>query len=257
MVRDIQRTVCWVLLAGLLSTAGAFADSITGAGIWQDFPVTLESDRAPYMDSPSNDGARGNVAFFLSGYNGAYPAKSPHVTPQWYGDASGQAITDYYLNLGATTLTATLRLKNTGWYLLDEFGWYDVSNPSATHGIFAATDAVGANATFTPSAQYGYYMTNGLGETYYTQSELNPPSETSHQHFAAFRDSLTAESDRMWIGVEDQSLIYCGDEIRGDYNDMVVEIVGTPEPATVYVAGGGLMLLAFGLSWVRLNETRR
>jgi hypothetical protein len=239
-----------------LAVVGAFADPITGTGSWQDFPATLQSDGAPFYDSVSYDGTNGNVGYFLSGYNGAYSTASLHVTPQWYGDVAGQAVTDYYFNLTHSLLTATLRLENTDWSLLNEFGWYDVASPAVLHAIFAGPDVVGTTVSFTPSDTYGYYITSGIGETYYTQSSLNPSAETSHQHFAAFRDSLTAEPDRMWIGVEDLPLRYCGEEIRGDYNDMVVEIVGTPEPATGLLAGGSLLALALCPGWARKRGGR-
>lgn len=253
MNRDTKLTICRVCLAAVLAAACAFADPITGSGVWQTFPGALNSDGAPFFDVPSQDGVNGNVGYYLSGYSGAYPARSLHVTPDWYGDASGDAVTNFYFNLTHSALTATLRMENTEWVLLNEFGWYDVSNPTVLHTIFSGSDAAGATVVFTPSEYYGYYLTTALGETYYTQSSLNPAGDRSQQHFAAFR-STEAEPDRMWIGMEDQPLACAGLEWGGDYNDMVVEIVGAPEPASGLLAGGSLLALALGLRRIRSRQ---
>jgi hypothetical protein len=256
MNRDIQKILCRACMVGLLAVVGAFADPIMGTGSWQDFPATLHSDGTPFYDRFSYDGTNENVGYFLSGYDGAYAATSLHVTPQWYGDVAGQAATDYYFNLAHSQLTATLRLENSARSLIDEFGWYGVSNPLVLNPIFVGADPLGTTVSFTPSDTYGYYLTSGVGETYYTQSSLNPSAETNHQHFAAFRDSLAAEPGRTWIGVEDLPLLYCGEEVGGDYNDTVVEIVGSPEPATGLLAGGGLLALALILRWARKRSGR-
>jgi hypothetical protein len=157
MNRDIHKIICRACMAGLLAVVGAFADPITGTGSWQDFPATLQSIGAPFFDQFSYDGTHANVGYFLSGYNGAYSATSLHVTPTWYGDVAGQAVTDYYFNLAHTLLTATLRLENSAWSLIDEFGWYDVSNPSVLNPIFVGADPVETTVAFTPSGAYGYY----------------------------------------------------------------------------------------------------
>ncbi len=258
MNRDTKLTICRVCLAAVLAAACAFADPITGSGAWQTFPGALNSDGAPFFDVPSQDGVNGNVGFYLSGYSGAYSVRSLHVTPDWYGDASGDAVTDFYFNLSHSTLVATLRMENTAWSLLNEFGWYDVDNPTVLHKVFSGSDVAGATVTFTPSAHYGYYLTTpmgGTGETYYTQSSLNPAGDVTQQHFAAFR-STTSAPDRMWIGMEDQPLAYAGLEWGGDYNDMVVEIVGSPEPASGLLAGGSLLALAFVLRRMRSRQAR-
>jgi len=236
--------MCRLLLIAFLAGATIYADPITGNGIWQDFPATLASDGYPYIDSQSYDGPRGNIAYFLSGYDGAYPLRSPGVTPQWYGDPSGGPATDFYFTLTHAWLTATLRLENTAWATLNEFGWYDVADPSTRHPIFSGPDAVGAEVVFTPSLQYGYYLVNGLGDIYYTQSSLNSGAEAGRQHFTAFREtSGGSEPDVIWIGVEDVPRIYAGDEINGDYNDMVARVVGLPEPGPLLRAGAVVLAL--------------
>jgi hypothetical protein len=248
--RHIRILISRVCLAAALLAGGAYADPITGSGVWQDFPLTLESDGYPFLDTPSLDGPNGNLAYYLSGYGGAYLLRTPRVTPQWYGYGSGGAVADYYFNSSYSLLTATLLLENSAWAQLNEFGWYDASSPTVLHTLFRGADAAGASITFTPSAQYGYYLTNGMGLTYYTQSSLNPVGDTEDQHFAALRAS-NLESDRMWIGAEDLPLLYAADEMGGDRNDMVVRVLGTPEPATGLLAGGSLLALAWGLRWAR------
>jgi hypothetical protein len=255
MNRDIRTTIFRVCLVGLLAAVGAFADAITGTGTWQAFPGTLDLDGYPYVDRPSGDGLRGSAAFYLSGYGGSYGARSLGVTPDWYGETSGEAATDYYFNLAQANLTATLRLENSEWRLNDEFGWYDVSNPTILHTLFAGPASVGAIVTFTPSVQYGYYLTSAYGETYYTQSSLNPSGDATQQHFALFR-STDPTQDKIWVGAEDLPVRCAAYEMGGDYNDMVVEIVGTPEPATGFLAGGTLLALAMGIRWARSKRTR-
>ncbi|MCE5308342.1 MAG: hypothetical protein LLG20_11945 [Acidobacteriales bacterium] len=254
MNRITWRQICSACLAALLLTATANADPITGSGTWQDFPATLNSDGSPYFDAPSYDGSNANIAYFLSGYSGAYDGSSPGVTPRWYGNATGQAVTNFYFNASQSPLTATLLLENSASSLLNEFGWYDTSAPTVHHVIFAGSDSVGAVTQFTPSTQYGYYLISVLPETYYTQSSLNPSVETSHQHFAVFQQSA---GDPTWVGVEDLRLTATGIELSGDYNDMAIQITGVPEPGTGFLAGAVLLALGLGLRFLQSRRGAR
>ena len=99
------------------------------------------------------------------------------------------------------------------------------------HPIFLGPDSAPSTDTFSPSAQYGLYLTGADG-TYYTQSSLNPSGDTSHQHSLSFEISTTG-AQSYWIGIEDLSVSGLdGDEGgAGDYNDMLVQISAVSAPA--------------------------
>ncbi|HUJ72135.1 MAG TPA: PEP-CTERM sorting domain-containing protein, partial [Verrucomicrobiae bacterium] len=134
---------------------------------------------------------------------------------------------------------------------IDEFGWYDIADPSVLHPIFGGSDSPITNATFSPSLEYGFYLKrDNDNETFYTQSELNPYKDTLHQHFVVFEESLTPSNDVYWIGIEDSTRL----ELKGkegglgDYNDMLIEIgvsspAIVPEPSTIMLVLTGTLLL--------------
>jgi hypothetical protein len=129
---------------------------------------------------------------------------------------------------------------------INEFGWYNIANPSVLHPIFTGPDSAPATDPFTPSAQYGFYLTSD-GGTYYTQSSLNPVGDTNHQHFAVFEQSSTSGAEVYWLGIEDFNLSqFNGAEGGvGDYQDMLVQIsaIAVPEPSTVALVMSGSLLM--------------
>ena len=126
--------------------------------------------------------------------------------------------------------------------------------------IFLGPDSASASNSFTPSAQYGFYL-KGAGGIYYTQSALNPSGDTNHQHFAVFQESSATGAEVYWIGIEDLSVsgLNGAEGTKGDYNDMLVRIsaAAVPEPSTVMlVLGSSLLMLGLRRSRLRPRSCR-
>ncbi len=139
-----------------------------------------------------------------------------------------------------------------------------MNNQVVTHPIIASTDPVGKTDTFTPTGQWGWFLHNVQSPAlsyeadyyWFTNPSLNYATGTGvghitvgSQHFSLFDDS--ALTGNYILGAED-SLIETADR---DYNDMIVSftasgIVGsstTPEPISMALVGGGLLLCGAAL----------
>ena len=248
-----------VLAVSLLWPVIAFADTISGTAgaAFQSWAATnLNQNGNPYWDNPSLDGTNKNVGFFLVNAPTAPLAGAPGALPYWGNtfnsatDSGGTPDLNFTFQRTASSSIADLELEVAHNKDINQFGWYDTTDPSVLHPIFLGPDSAPSTNTFSPSAQYGLYLTGADG-TYYTQSSLNPSGDTSHQHFVIFQGSSTPGAQSYWIGIEDLSVSGLGGDEggAGDYNDMLVQISAVsapavPEPSTaVLVLGGSLLLL--------------
>jgi hypothetical protein len=128
-----------------------------------------------------------------------------------------------------------MQIEIAGQAGVNEFGWYDVNNTAARHVIFAGSAGAGAAFTFTPSANYGFYL-DTTTNIFYTQSNLNPTGQKDDQHFAVFNNS-NGTGGAYWLGIED--LAFSGSD--KDYNDMIVKVSPVPEPFTLLFLGACLV----------------
>jgi hypothetical protein len=249
-----------VLGISLLGPVIAFADTISGTAgaAFQSWAVTnLNQNGKPYWDNTSLDGTNKNVGFFLVNAPTAPLAGAPGALPFWGNtfnsatDSGGTPDLNFTFQRTAFSSIASLKLEVAQNANINEFGWYNTTNPAVLHPIFLGPDSPPSTDTFSPSAQYGLYL-KGADGTYYTQSSLNPSGDTSHQHFAVFQESSAAGAESYWIGIEDLTVsgLNGAENGVGDYNDMVVRISAgvvpaVPEPSTaVLVLGGCLLMLA-------------
>jgi len=236
-----------IAAAGLmlvLAAAVTQADTIVGSpgAAWQAFPSALHELGNPYWDSTSWDGSHLNVGYLLSNLQG--------LTPPWWGNANGSADPGFYFTSPGPDSDATLHFALAGRWGSNEFGWYDPASPAVLHPIIMGGTALGTQVNWLPSADYGFYLKTpegGSNRVYYTESSRNPAGETGHQHFAVFAESLQPGEEVYWIGVEDLRAGH-GDE---DYQDMVVRVHASPEPATFLLLGGGLAVI-----WVWRRRAR-
>jgi hypothetical protein len=246
------RFLAVVILGFLLIPSAALADSIVGTSgaAWRAFPSTLNEDNKPYWDSKSMDGSQKNVGYWLTN-TGAFSGSTtgPGSMPWWgMGNSSGSADPNFYFHANASSSSASLKVEIAGYANINMFGWYDISHPSTLHVLFPGPASPGGSAvTFTPSANYGFFLQVGNGgPVFFTQSSRNPSGDTTHQHFVVFTATPNLADPVYWIGIED--LKNAGIEGSGDYNDMVVRITPiisqVPEPASLGLMGTGLLGIA-------------
>jgi hypothetical protein len=259
-IQRVVRGITFGLFAGsLFVSVSAFADTISGTAgaTFQSWAVTnLNQNGKPYWDNPSLDGPNKNVGFFLVNAPTAPLAGAPGVLPYWGNtfnsatDSGGTPDLNFTFQRTAASSVANLELEVAGNKNINEFGWYNTTDPAVLHPVFLGPDSAPSTDTFSPSAQYGLYL-KGADGVYYTQSSLNPGGDTAHQHFAVFEQSSTNGAQTYWIGIEDLSVSGLGGDEggTGDYNDMLVRISAAtfqtvPEPSTtVLVISGTLILL--------------
>ena len=245
-----------VIAISLFVSVAAFADTISGTAgaAFQNLAgANLNQNGKPYWDNISIDGSNKNVGFFLVNAPTAPLADAPGVLPYWGNafnsatDSGGAADLNFTLQRTAASSIASLQLEVAQNANINEFGWYNTTNPAVLNPIFLGPDSASASNSFSPSGQYGFYL-KGAGGTYFTQSSLNTAGDTNHQHFAIFQQSSTSGAEVYWIGIEDLSVsgLNGAENGAGDYNDMLVRIsaVAVPEPSTaVLVLGGSLLML--------------
>ncbi len=245
-----------VAFSSLLATA-TFADVIVGSknAAFQNWTsADLDQDGKPYWDNPSLDGPENNIGYYMINAPTAPLSLAPGAVPYWGNaynpvtDSGGTADPSFYFHNTVSSLTASLELEMAGNADINQFGWYDTAHPLTLHPIFLGPDSPPDTTTFSPSANYGFYLTS-VGGTFFTQSSLNPCGDTSHQHFVVFAQSMASGAETYWIGIEDSTLqqINGNEGCLGDYNDMLVRICTdptvVPEPSTASLAAVGLLLM--------------
>jgi len=255
---------CLFVLVGVIifGGSGAYADLVVGSGDWQNWTVNdLNQNGKPYWDNRSNDGAGYNVGYYLTNsgtFSGA--TSGPGALPFWSSgyiaanDKGGMASRNFYFT-GGDANTAALNIEVAGMANINAFGWYDRTQPGVLHEIFAGPVNSPTSATFTPSAEYGFYFSTKDG-VFRTESALNQDqyghgAYRSQQHFALFKE----DADTYWLAMED--LKFSGSD--KDYNDMIVKIDAVPPtggPAPVPVPNA-LLLFAPALAGLAFLRRRR
>jgi predicted RecA/RadA family phage recombinase len=163
------------------------ADSIKGSGTatFQTWSAQDINDNGkPYWDNKSLNGKKQtkktNVGFFLTDASTAPLDNAPGELPYWGTSGKsnkkngGNADLNFFFQREEPTNSAVLKLEVDPAANIDEFGWYDINDPSKLHPVFLGPDSPVTNDTFSPSAQYGLYLKRGEEATFYTQSLLNP-----------------------------------------------------------------------------------
>ena len=232
--------VVFAVALALASATGASADSlnvVAGDSTWHAFqtPSTAGLPGAAFWNNSSYDGANRdcNIGYWLSGLGGCsanggtFYNSSPRVTPPYLGDANTRF--GFAKDAASSSVTVTTQVQTTAWYPGNEFGWYQVNNPTQLFPLFGLSLPADGTATFVPSGDYGFYITSRHG-TY-----LSDRTQGTQSHFAVFK---LAGNGHYMVGSED---MWYGSD--WDYNDMVlnVQINEVPEPVTLVLVGTGLL----------------
>ena len=245
MLQRIRKKIPFASL--LLLSSVAFADTVTVPGGSANFDSWSTSSlytgtstnttflQGPFWNNGSFDGVDKNIGWCLTG-----PNCNLSINPgalSYLGTTSGGFVNNFYFNnSGGGVVTMWLQLAQNASY--DTIGWYNVLNPSQTGVIFSGSTSTGSTVSFTPSAEYGLYLTDSrVSDTFFTNDALNSNSD-GDQHFAVFNDNGS-----YIVGGEDLP----ANQSDFDYNDVVIQITSTPEPSAMLLLASGLL----GLGVVR------
>jgi len=228
---------CLILVLLALSSTATMADTISGsAGAgWQSWTNTsLNQNGIPYWDGTSSDGAKKNIGYCLTGA-GSCGMSNPPGNLSYWGFSNGAADPNITFNGTGGSNVATMQIEIAGYANLNQFGYMD---STGMHVLFTGSQGSGATTTFTAIGSYVFFIISGNGQTYFTNSSLNPSGDQNFQHFAVFGGGTPGV---FYLGIEDLP----GGQGDKDYNDMVVKIAPTkvPEPGSVGMLAMGLAVL--------------
>jgi hypothetical protein len=129
-------------------------------------------------------------------------------------------------------------------------GWYGVGNPSVLNQLYSNPEnQKNVIQNVANSGNFGLYITSGDGNTYYSNSSLNPDRSVSPQngkHVRCFMIDSGSDKGAYVLGFEDKNTAGVSD---WDYQDVVVELKGAnlsiPEFPTVALPVAGVLGILF------------
>ena len=188
----------------VFSLSGSKLSLKTSDGAWFSEPA-VNNNAKPFWDNLSGDGDKKNVGYCI--YGGGTCGSGIDPDAKYLGDKSHKNLAAddvYFSTRGAVESDLILSIASA----TDVLGWYNVSSPNIVH-LFNTNGGTGSYS-FNPHGDFGLIASNGVDSHsfYYSQDKYGIQDSTSH--FAFFQ-------------AEDMQ--------------------PTPEPGTMGVMGGGLMLV--------------
>ena len=218
----------------------AFGDIVSGPGGFQSWGVgDLNQNGTPYWDALSWDGARRTSGT-------ACPVQVPaacRALPA-ISRTTGLRGAPRLVLLPSSRIVPAARQQCKSKSPATRVPTSSVgtkSAPISSTELFTGPQGAGAVSTFTPTANYGFYLQTGSGHVLYQLGGLG--ADSGKQHFALFQQSAVVGSEVYWMGIEDLPFL----SSDKDYNDMVIKLnsVAVPEPSSILGLGLGLGTVLF------------
>lgn len=235
-------------------------------------PTENTASPNPYWNGLSGDGSEHNVGWCLTTSNcliAAPPGNLPYYSSTGTNTTNNAPTNMYFTgNVGGASSTLLVNFTSQqgkangvgGFNNLDSLYYYLTNSsgvyiPGSNTFLFTAAAAINTSASMTIPAGdgYGFLLVNGPnGSTtcgvggvlcYYMNDTLDSNADGA-QHFAIFQQS----SSSYYIGIEDGNFLAGAPPVGTDkdFNDMIIHLTpaGAPEPASMGLLGGSLVLMA-------------
>jgi hypothetical protein len=160
----------------------------------------VNESQSLFFDQHSGDGAETNFGYCVFGNgNCMLPGSQPQPL-NYVGTSDGQApLTELFQAEGLVTIELLVKLSSGA--SSDSLGWFDASNPTVLHPIFAGTDGTGTTLSFTSPGIFGLYSVNPFGQFFSSIASDNVGEVTTHQHFAFAQDPIPEPGTASLAGI--------------------------------------------------------